>query len=120
MQPSSVVRVGRVLFACVAAASVAMAGACESEEAPAAGVGSDASATGDSSRSDASQDSSTTPGDADADEEELDASDPTRTLILKDESKRFATRRFTDYTCPSLPGLGRVILWTVPMTSRPR
>jgi hypothetical protein len=64
--------------------------------------------SGSSSKNDGSDDGgNTTPG--------PDANNPANTLSLKDSGNtRFADQYFSNYTCPTEPGLGKVIAWTLP------
>lgn len=97
--------------------SVAFAGCSDDNVAtPAASDGGcsacDAGSSFDASPSDASD------GDVSAaDAGTNDAGDPERTMILRDVGQsRFSPRAFSDYTCPNVPGYGRVISWTIPST----
>jgi hypothetical protein len=39
-------------------------------------------------------------------------------ITISDSDARFTTRSFTDYTCPDVPGLGRVLRWVIPQDIR--
>lgn len=77
--------------------------------APCAGTNCENPDSGSSSNKDGSddEDANTTP--------QPDANNAANTLSLKDSGNtRFPDQYFSSYTCPTEPGLGKVISWTVP------